>query len=188
MLEQVLGRARAAILSELYGRPDAELHLRELIRRTDLAPRTVSVEVAHLIALDLLRERRSGMQRYISANTAHPAFSALAELIGVTHIRMALTRAIEADPRIRLGLLFGSAARGQERAHSDIDLLVVGDLELGDLLVLLAPVQERLRREINPVLMSLDEFAARRGVGEHFVTHVLNSKPVLLVGSPDELT
>ena len=179
-------RTRAALLQLFLSEPEREFYLSELFSRTPVARRAVQQEVAQLLALGLLRERRHGNRRYLSLERSHPAFEPLRELVRRTAgVPAELASVLGRDRRIRLALLFGSVAAGSERAQSDIDLLVVGDLGLRDLLQLLAPAQETLKRQINPVLMTADEFRDRRRRGEHFLTRVLESGPLTLVGSVD---
>jgi predicted nucleotidyltransferase len=187
VLGQLLGsETRASILARLYPDPEVELHLNELIRQTGFSPRAVQQEVERLVEAGLLRERRSGNRRYLRAEVHHPAFRPLADLVRVTAGAAAeLKRILDKDQRIRLVLMFGSMAHGRERANSDIDLLVVADIGLRDLLTVLRPAQDALGRPINPVLMSPAEFRERLSSGEHFLTRVLESAPMVLVGSLD---
>lgn len=60
--------------------------------------------------------------------------------------------------RIRVALIFGSVARGEARPGSDVDLLLVGDLGFAEVVKAVHAAQERIGREINPVVMSPEEF------------------------------
>lgn len=186
-LPSLLGsKTRAALLQLLLAQPDREFYLSELFDQMPVARRAVQQEVAQLVELGLLRERRHGNRRYLSLEQKHPAFEPLRDLVRRTAGAPAELRAtLERDSRIRLALLFGSVAAGSERADSDIDLLVVGELNLRELLQLLAPAQEALARPINPVLMTPEEFRERRRRNEHFLTRVLESGPLPLIGSVD---
>jgi len=163
--------------------------LRALQRQTGMALRSVSVQVNLLVSLGLLRDRTVGRHRYVRAETQHPAFQPLADLVRVTAgIGDAIAGALEGHPGVRLALLFGSVAQGQATAESDVDLLVVGTLRLRELMALLTPVRDRLRREINPVLLTPKEFTSRRAKREHFLTGVLASKPTVLLGNLHDVT
>ena len=154
-----------------------------------MALRSVIVQVNLLTKLGLLRERRAGRQRYVRAETDHPAFEALARLVEVTSgIGDEIADVLSEHSGVDLALLFGSVARHDESADSDIDLLIVGSIRLRDLVSLLAPVRDRLRREINPVLLTPEEFADRLQRREHFLSRVLASDPKVLIGDLDELT
>jgi predicted nucleotidyltransferase len=190
VLARLLGsKSRAAILTRLLLEPDAEIHLNDLVRATGLSPRAVQQEVDRLVGLGLIVERRSGNRRYLRAASGQPAIGPLTELVRMTSgIPVRLSSLFESDPRIQLALLFGSFARGEERASSYVDLLVVGDLRLLDLVTMLEPVSAEAGHAINPVLMTYAEFRDRRARKEHFIARVLSAPFVVLKGSPDDFT
>ena len=76
----------------------------------------------------------------------------------------------------------GSAtAKGEATSASDIDLMLVGnDLSYGQIMELLAPVEESLGRTINPTLYTPQDFEAKLSVGNHFLLRVLGSVDVSL--------
>ena len=178
---------RAAVLGRLLLAPDSELHLRDLVRATGFSPRAVNKEVDRLVEAGFLLERRSSNRRYLRANTGHPLYRPLRQILEKTvGIVPLLREALGTDERIVLALLFGSTAAATERAESDVDLLVVGPISLSEVLTLVCPVQETLDREISPVVMSEDEFQARRERKEHFLSSVLSGETLTLVGDLDD--
>lgn len=89
--------------------------------------------------------------------------------------------------QITFALVYGSIARGDEDAESDVDLMIVGNVTLDDVLTQLAPVERAIGRSINPAVYSLKEFRSRIKDGNHFLTSVLHGKKMLLIGEEDEL-
>ena len=89
--------------------------------------------------------------------------------------------------RIALAFLFGSVAAGREVAQSDINLFVAGDVSLSELVEVLSPLQNRLGREVNPVVYPVKELRDKLAHGHHFVRSVFEGPKVLLIGSPREL-
>jgi predicted nucleotidyltransferase len=90
--------------------------------------------------------------------------------------------------RMRAAFVFGSAARGELHASSDIDLLVVGEVSFGDVI---APVQEaekRLGRDVNPTVYSADEFRAKVLAKQHFLTTVLTGPKMFVLGGESDLS
>jgi predicted nucleotidyltransferase len=90
-------------------------------------------------------------------------------------------------PKITWAAIYGSIARGEERAQSDVDLLIVGSPSLQDLLPALRRVERQFGREVNVTRYSEDEFRAKRHSGNHFLNSILKSNLITIVGSPDEL-
>ena len=91
-----------------------------------------------------------------------------------------------ADPKIEWAFVFGSFARGEEAAGSDVDLMVVGDLSLRDVTSLLSGVAEQIGREINPHVLRRAEFMKRKSAGEPLLSRVLTEPKVFVVGDPHE--
>ena len=100
----------------------------------------------------------------------------------------ALSRALGPfEDRIELAFIFGSIARGQERASSDVDLMIVGTLKQIDLVPVLRKLEDRFGREVNVTLFSSREFRDKLAAGDHFLSSVLKGRTILLRGSLDEL-
>jgi predicted nucleotidyltransferase len=95
-------------------------------------------------------------------------------------------RATLASPKIEWAFVFGSIARGEEAAGSDVDLMVVGDLGLRGVTGLLSGVAEQIGREINPHVLRRQELIKRKSAGDPFLTRVLTEPKVFVVGDPHE--
>jgi predicted nucleotidyltransferase len=174
------------VLGRLLLRPAEEVHLRELVRVTGFSPRSVNKEVDRLVDVDVLLERRSSNRRYLRANRSHQLFSDLRNIVAKTiGVVPALAAAFAEEKGVKLAVLFGSAASGSEGPASDVDLLVVGSIALSRVLGITRPIQERIGRQINPVVMSMQEFRQRRAKKEHFISTVLSGEIVTLAGELD---
>ncbi len=88
---------------------------------------------------------------------------------------------------IRAAFVFGSAARGELRSDSDVDVLVVGDVPFAAVADALAGAQTRLGRDVNPTVYPPAEFRKKLRAGHHFLTTVLREPRLFAVGGPDEL-
>ena len=187
-LSVLLGsETRGAVLANLFLRPDCEMHVRDIVRGTGFSPRAVSKEVDRLASAGLLLERRSSNRRYLRANTTHPLFAPLREILEKTlGIAPALKVALSSEKSITLALIFGSVASGVEKPESDIDLLVVGDVTLKRTIELTTPLQDSFGRAISPIVMTADEFRTRIVDKEHLVTSILDGDRIELIGTLDE--
>jgi len=88
---------------------------------------------------------------------------------------------------VTLAFIYGSVARGEQRAGSDIDLMVIGSASLASVLKALRPAVEKLRREVNPTVYTEAEFARKAREGHSFVERVLKEPKILLIGEAREL-
>ena len=114
---QVLGpTARRAILCRTMLDPSAEYHLRELVRLTGLAPRTVHQELEKLVRADLLVERRDGNRRYVRVNERHPLFRPLREIVLKTEGLADVLREALGTEGIQFAFVYGSIAAAEATA------------------------------------------------------------------------
>jgi len=90
--------------------------------------------------------------------------------------------------RIRVAFIYGSVARGTEKADSDVDLLVVGTVSFGAIVAALQAAQETIGREVNPTVYPVREFRAKVRARHHFVTSLLETSKIYLVGDDGELS
>lgn len=184
----LFGKTRRAVLARLFLEPQREYRLRELARLAGISAGPVQQELRQLVAADLALRRESGAQVTYRANTASPVFGELRALVEKTSgIEQLLRGALQpAARRIRLALIYGSIARGTNRATSDLDLLVVGSLGFEELLRLLGAAEKKIGREVSPRLYSEREFRERRKRGDRFLAAVLRGPRVMLLGELDD--
>jgi uncharacterized protein len=185
----LFGKSMRAILATLYGRPDEEFYLRELARVTATTASSLQRDLAALVGAGIVLRALRGHQVYFRANRACPVFDELHGLVVKTFgVADVLKQALQplADS-IDAAFVYGSVARGEERAASDIDLFVVGEVSFGDVIEALAAAQRKLGREINPTVFPPAEFADKVHEDNHFVTTVLGEKKLFVIGGENEL-
>jgi DNA-binding transcriptional ArsR family regulator len=175
--------ARRAILARTFVDPAREYHLRELVRLTGLAPRTVHQEIEKLVAADLLTERRSGNRRYLHANERHPLFRPVREIVLMTDGLVDVLREALGTTGVDFALVYGSIAAAIPRAGSDVDLLIVGPLGLREAVRRLSQAQKVLGREINPTAWTGVEFERRRRTRDRFLVRVLEGPTLPVIGT-----
>lgn len=189
LMDLLFAGTRQRVLAQLLLQPDTSFHLRELARLTGSNPGTLARELDKLTEAGLLLRTEQGNQRHYRANPRCPLFDDLAGLFRKTHGAVPILREalLPLAARIRVALVFGSVARGAESAGSDIDVLVLGEVGFAELVQALHPLQQRLGREINPVLYAPAEFQARARNGDAFARELLDKPKVFLTGDKDEL-
>lgn len=180
-------RGRAEVMRLLFADAKQELHLRELTRQSGLTLGTVQDELEKLSRADLVTNRRDGNRRYYRANSAHPLYPDLQQLVLKTSgLREVLVDALRDVKGVSSAFVFGSLAGGTGTAASDVDLMVIGDAGLRLLAPRLRKASERLGREINPVTMTAAEFAKGRK-NSPFLGDVLKKEKLFVKGDADEL-
>ena len=179
---------RRRVLGLLLLRPDEALHGREIARRTGLPAGTITRELTKLAEVGLLKRTKRGNQQVYSADTTGPIFTELASILRKTSgLADVLVQALApAASKLRLAFVFGSVARGQETAGSDVDVMLIGDLGFREAVELLHPCQATLGREVNPKLFSTREFTEKAAT-EPFLIDVLAKPKIFLIGNAHDL-
>ena len=189
LMDLLFPAARQRVLAVLLLQPRSAFHLRELARLTDSHAGTLGREVDKLARTGLLLRSEQGNQVRYNANTGHPLFEDLAALFLKTHGVVPAVREALAplDAQIRLALVFGSVARGTPSPGSDVDLLVLGDVNFMTLAQAVFPLHAALGREVNTVLYAPEEFAQRVRTGDAFARDILAKPQLFVKGGADEL-
>ena len=190
MLEQLFGsRLRAKVVGWPFTHPDERFFVRQLTELVGEDSTNVSRELAKLEKLGFLTCRLEGRQKYYRANTHSPMFDELKGLAVKTtgladHLRKALRPLTN---QIQSAFIHGSFARGEVKAESDVDLILVGSLSSRDVATCLARTGAKLGREINYVVYDSKEFKKKAKEEQHFITEVLKAPKIFLIGNQDAL-
>ncbi|KQZ77579.1 hypothetical protein ASD55_06800 [Rhodanobacter sp. Root561] len=185
----LLGQTRSAVLSALLLHPDVSLHVRELARLTGTHAGSLHRELRALAELGLLAREEVGRQVHYRANTGNPVFEELASLLRKTAGLADLLRdaLVPLADRIKGAFVYGSMASGKTHPDSDVDVMVIGAPGFAEVVLALQSTQETLRREVNPTVLSQEEFLERRKERDGFVARVWKEPKLWLIGDPDEL-
>jgi predicted nucleotidyltransferase len=185
----LFGDYRRRVLGLLLLHADQSYHVREIARVTGTAAGTLHKELTKLAAAGILSSQRRGNQLTYQANRACPIFEELASIMRKTSgLAEVIARALEPlGGKVKVAFVFGSVARAMESAHSDVDVMVIGDAGFGEVLQLVYPVQAELGREINPKVFTEDEWKSKVTATDTFVRDVLSKPKLFLIGGPDEL-
>jgi predicted nucleotidyltransferase len=190
LLAEILSsKIRAEIFRNLFGvAQDKALHMREIERRTGFAIGTVQKELHKLQRLDIIIREKDGNRVYYRANTTHPLYPDIRDLVLKTSgLPDVIKNALSNEKSIKVAFVFGSLARQEEKGNSDVDLMVVGDIGLRKLTGLLMDISGRIGREINPHTFSEKEFAKRKKGEDHFLNQILESPKIFIIGTENEL-
>ena len=183
----LFGHTKRRVLALLFGRAETAFYLREIARETGSGTGAVQRELAQLVAAGLIRRSRQGQHVYFSADPTSPVYgeirSLFAKTAGIADMLRSALAALPRKARILVAFIYGSVAAGRHTSASDIDLMVIGRVELADLLPRLGSIQERLGREVNPTIYRPEELAT----ASVFVRRVLEGPKIMLVGSEDDI-
>jgi len=178
------------VLAWLFGQPGRSFYATELIGLAGAGSGAVQRELARLAQSGLVTARAVGNQKHYQANPEAPIY---AELCGIVQKTVGLAEPLREAlaplaARIQAAFVYGSVAKREDTASSDIDLMLVSDdLAYSDLYAALEAVSIRLGRSVNPTLYTPQELAKRVKKKEAFATRVLAQPKLWLIGGEDAL-
>jgi predicted nucleotidyltransferase len=154
---------QAQVLAEIFVGAEG-VSLSEIARRRGLSPATVHHEVDRLERAGLVRSTRVGRTRVVHPDESSPVFLELSSLISKTLGPLTvLTEELEAVSGIAEAYIFGSWARryaGEPGpAARDVDVVVIGDPTPDDVFAACRRAEDRLKIEVNPVLLTFEEWS-----------------------------
>ena len=185
----LFGQIRGRVLALLYGWADKAFYVRQIARHVHASAGAVRRELEKLAAVDLIIRTQVGNLVFYQVNQRHPIFAEMRALVNKTvGIFNVLHSALEPlAEQVTVAFVYGSVVRQEETAASDIDLTIIGQVELDDVLARLSAPENTLGRTINPTVYSSKEFRKKLKDGNHFLNSVIDGQKVFLIGNEDEL-
>ena len=188
LVEILFGAYRRQILALLLLRADESFYVREIERLTGVPAGSLHRELKLLTDAGLLQRAAVGNQVRYQVDGSCPIHEELAGIFRKTAgLADVLRKALAPLARkIRLAFIFGSMAQSKARATSDVDVLVVGAVTFSAVVEALSKAGENLRRDINPVVMSVAAFEGKHTDRDRFVARVAREPKIFLLGDASE--
>lgn len=188
-IDAIFPRTRQAILAATLLHPDHWWYLSDLARHLGVRPSSLQREVAALADAGILHQRRDGNRMYFQPDPDCPF---LVELQGLMLKTVGLVDVLREvlEPftdRIDWAFVYGSMARSEELASSDVDVMIIGRIGLADIATALRQAERHLNRPVNPALYSREEFTTKLAAGHAFLRAVLDGEKLFILGDPHEL-
>lgn len=182
-------RLRRDLLTYFYVNRSARVHVRQLAGILGVDSTNLSRELARLEADGLLRSDIEGRQRYYSINPEYPYLKPVFALLqGTVGIRPTLDRILGGVEGISEASIYGSFAKGEADAASDIDVLIVGKPDQAQLAAEIRKAEKILGRPVNYTVLAPQEIQARLKARDAFVTDIWMGKRIELIGNEHNQT
>ena len=183
-------KTQQRVLGLLYGKTQQRFYTNEIVRLADMGRGTVRRELDKLVSAGLLLMSREGNQHYYRANSDNPVYNELVDIIRKTFgiadvVREALLPVYD---QINLAFIYGSIAKKEDQASSDIDLLVITDsLAYADLMSLLTDAEHSLGRPINPSIYTAEQIKDKLEQKNAFLTRLMEQPKIWVKGDNDDI-
>lgn len=174
------------VLSIFIANSGERFYLRRLCALTGISPRPVQLALAGLENEGILKAQREANIKFYSLNEDCPILTEIKSIILKTEAADGLlSRGFKGLKNIKCAFIYGSVAKGKERKGSDIDICVIGNVDLGNLSKVTSRLEKRLKREISVVTFGADEWRKAVADKKAFAMDILKNKKIILAGNLD---
>ncbi|MDC6170986.1 nucleotidyltransferase domain-containing protein [Paucibacter sp. XJ19-41] len=178
-----VGRFRA--LRALFAEPGRGFGQRELAAQAGIDPGSVARLLKRWVQAGLVtRRQQDGLPRYYASTD--PSLAPLSLLMQQdSRLVHTLREALASIDGVAVALVFGSVARGDAGAGSDVDLLVLGDVSELKLNAALKPAGRALGRAVHATAFTIESFKNQLRGGESFAQEIVRGPRIALIGTLD---
>jgi predicted nucleotidyltransferase len=174
--------------------------LREAARLAGVSVAAAQAALQDLADLQIVERREATAQHLYRFNREHALAPPIEQLFGAEHGRRqaiidSLAKKLRSKPArgVRSAAIFGSAARGDDRPGSDLDVLIIvrdvqSERQVQEAMADLGPVLERTQGlRLSPMILTIDELLRRARGGDPFVSEVVKDGMSVLGPSVESL-
>jgi predicted nucleotidyltransferase len=186
----LFAKVQQRVLALIFGHPERSFYTSEIVRRIHSGTGAVERELSRLQRSGLVSVERIGNQKHFRANRDSPIFAELQSLVVKTvGLTEPLRKALEPySNKIKAAFVYGSVAKGSDTAHSDIDLMVVGDeLSYSDLYSALQNAESLLQRKVSPLFLSVKDWRRKVSQKDSFANKVKAQPKLFVFGSENDI-
>lgn len=181
-------KTRIKLLSFFFAHPTERFHINGLARLLETKPSSLQKSLYTYERIGLLTSKREVNIRYYSINKNFPIYPELKNIILKTvGLGDILRKNLSKSGNIQYAFIYGSFAQGDERASSDVDLMIIGHPKDDELIEIVRKAEIVLQRDINYTIFSFREWKEKLKKETSFIQHILSNKVIPLIGEFDEL-
>lgn len=178
----------AEILCLFFLNPREEFYQSRIVKETGKGLIQVQRSLKRLEKTGLISSERKGRMVYYKSEPSHPAFEDLKRaFLKTLAFGTPLRSSLGANEKIELACIFGSVAQGMENKESDIDILIVSDLNLEQLSKMIGPLSRKINRELNAVFLTQKDFLKKNFSNDYFIREIVEKPKIWLIGNDQEL-
>lgn len=181
-------KTQQKVLGLLLGQPERSFYLNEIVALSGMGKGTINRELVRMEAAGIIAKQKIGNQNHYRANQECPIYRELSGIVrktfGVADVVKAALDSILSE--VTLAFIYGSIARAEDTAKSDIDLLLVAEeLAYSEVMELLFETEQSLGRSINPTIYTLAQITEKSRQENAFVTRVLERPKIWIKEDED---
>lgn len=184
----MLSKVRVELIELFFSKPSEMWYVRELTRLTGEEINAVRRELARMQEVGMVRSEERGNRLYYMLNPQYEFFPDLLTMVAkTTGLGKDLRKNKKKLGDVKFIMFSGPFARFGKRLHTDVDILVVGNIVLPELSALVKAEESKRGHEINYTVMTEEEFLFRKNRRDPFLRDILAGSRVMIIGDEDSL-
>ncbi len=185
-----ISKTRVKLLEEFLSDPSQMFHVRDLVRRVDEEINAVRRELLHLEEAGIVKKEQRGNRLYYWFRKDYPLYQDLLSMVAKsTGLGQALLKNRSKLGHLNIVMFSGKFVRHEPRKKpDDVDVLVVGEIDLNELNKLIHEEEQKRGATINYTPMTTEELKFRRTRRDPFLLSILTNSRFLIVGDEEDLT
>ncbi|MBU1486648.1 transcriptional regulator [bacterium] len=188
MLEVLLSsKVRTKLLTLFLTNPESTFYTREIAGKLSVSLGNLQRELVNLRDIGLLESSKEANSCYYRVNKKFPIYRELKSIIFKTAaIGDVLQRHLTKLGDLKCAFIYGSVAKGEEKGYSDIDLALIGKIDMDVLSNVISKAEKELCREINYTVFGPEEWGKKKMAKDAFVNDLIKNKKIVLLGDLNE--
>lgn len=175
------------ILKLFFKDVEKEYYFREISKILNKEPSYYQKYLDRLVVDKILLDNRRGNMRFFRLNKEHPLYEEIKSIVSKTvGLENELKEIVDKLCDVECAFIFGSIARGKENSNSDVDLMLIGNVDQDILTPLLSLAEGKIAREINYHIYSRKEITKKIKERDSFISNIFLSPIIKLKGDPYE--
>lgn len=176
------------ILKLFFRDQEKEYYFREIAKKLNKEPSHYQKYLDNLVEDKILLDERRGNMRFFRLNKEHPLYDEIKSIISKTiGLENELKELVDKLDNVECAFIFGSVAKGTENSNSDVDLMLIGNINQDVLTTAISSLEGKIAREINYHIYSSQEIVKKIKENDGFVTNIFLSPIIKLKGNPYDL-
>lgn len=181
-------KIRIKLLTLFLTHPKDEFYIRQIQKLTGENFNNIRRELMNLEEAGVLKSLSRGNLKYFQINHAHHLYEDLKNIIYKTEgLGDWIRRLLKPIKGIKSAFIYGSISKGKESPSSDIDIMIIGDVDLDQVYSKISRAEDKLKREINVDVISPDEWHSRKKRGDSYINDILKNKAIFIIGTKNDV-
>lgn len=183
-----ISKVRVKMLKQFLFNESEEYHVRGLVRTMGEEINAVRRELQNLESAGILISQRKGNKLYYRIDRNSYILSDLKSMLYKDRDDVkTIYKNLKKIDGIKVVILTSNFIRESYENELDIDLLVIGDINVNELTVALKKLEKELGRILRATLMKRKDLEFQLKKRDKFLLNILQNDKILLIGSDKEL-